>query len=157
MLLALMTTTHRNSLKRGNQGLGFIYHYWVLICAFLVGINDFFFYTIIFILDVRGRPTKESLVRSTVSVNLLENKSEVQFRLREEVVMPQTDQMKKEQSQKERKNMATGDDPVETDRRPAYEAFLEEDLIGSDNDEVCLPSGRGNMWLPRPHHVFWPS
>lgn len=64
------------------------------------------------------------------------------------MVMPQMDQMKKEQSQKERKNMATGDDPVETDRRRAYEAFLEEDLIISDNDEVCLPSRGGKMWLP---------
>lgn len=110
-----------------------------------------------FFLDVRGRPTKESLVKSTVSINLWENKNEVQFRLPEKVVMPQTDQMKKEQSQKEPKNMATGDDPVETDRRRVYEAFLEEDLISSDNDEVRLPSGGGKMWLPRPPQVFWPS
>ncbi|XP_029683282.1 protein CFAP20DC [Takifugu rubripes] len=88
--------------------------------------------------DLRGRPTKESLVRSTVSINLWENKSEVQLRLCEKAVMPQTDQMKREQSQKERKNMATGDDPVETDRRRAYEAILEEDLIGSDNDEDSM-------------------
>lgn len=115
------------------------------------------FYILIFILDVRGRPTKESLARSTVSINLWENKSEVQFRLREKVLMPQTDQMKREQRQKERKNMATGDDPVETDRRRAYKAILEEDLIGSDTDEVRLPSGGGKMWLPRPHQVFWLS
>lgn len=114
------------------------------------------FYIIIFILDVRGRPTEGRLVRSAVSINLWENKSEVQFRLREKVVMPQTDQVIWEQSRKERKNMATGDDPVETDRRQAYEAILEEDLIGSDNDEVCLPSGGGKLWLPRPHQVFWP-
>lgn len=80
---------------------------------------------------------------------------EVQFSLREKAVMTQTDQMKQEQSQKEQKNMATGDDPVETDRRRPYEAILEEDLFGSDNDEVCLPSGRDKMWLPRPPLVCW--
>lgn len=78
----------------------------------------------------------------------------MQFRLGEKVVMPQTDQMKWEQSQKEQKNMAKGDDPVETDRRPAYEAILDEDFISSDDDEVCLPSGGGKMGLPRTHQVL---
>lgn len=52
--------------------------------------------------------------------------------------------------------MATGDEPLETHRRQAYEAILEEDLIGSDNDEVCLPSRGGKMWPPRPQRVLWP-
>lgn len=115
-----------------------------------------FFYVFIFTLGVRGRPTVERSVRNAVSINLWENKSQVQFRLREKVAMPQTDQMKREQSQKERRNMATGHDPLKTDRRRAYKAILEEDLFGGDNDEVCLPSGRGKIWLPRPQRVFWP-
>lgn len=82
------------------------------------------------------RPTKESLERTPVSIHLWKDKKpEAQFGLREKVVLPQADQMKEDHGWKEPKNMVMGDDLVETGSK-RFEAIIEEDFIGSDDDEV---------------------